>query len=127
VVGALELEEREVLGRVRAEDLRPVGPTVADVPGRDLGRALDDVVVREDRAGFADHHPGAGEDRAVGEQRAGPDRADPHGAERRGDVDERGVDPCGDLRGRTGSFRELQRRDQCGGHEQGRRREHDTR
>src|SRR5580692_6398888 len=91
--GALQLQHRDVLGLVVADDPCRIGPAVADIGDLDRGCALDHVVVGQDLAVRGQHQPGA--------QRLGL-----LVAERGGHVDEAGIHLSFDLRcgqGRPGS------------------------
>ena len=81
---ALQLEHRDVVGLVVADDLRRVGLAVADVGDLDRRGAVDHVVVGQHLTGRGQDHPGAGRLGALV-------------AERGHDVDQARVDPGRDL------------------------------
>jgi hypothetical protein len=82
----VELEDRDVVLLVVADDRGLVGPAVSHVGDADRRGAADDVVVRQHLARGGEHHAGAG----------GLGVLVPDG---RVDVDEGRTDPAGDARG----------------------------
>jgi hypothetical protein len=57
---ARELQDRHVVRRAGAHQLRGVAATGRQDGDLDVGRAVDDVVVRQHLAGGREHHPGLG-------------------------------------------------------------------